>query len=469
MHSLAERLLRTIRKQELMRAGERVAVAVSGGADSVALLLLLVELQVELGIVLSVAHVNHKLRGKESEDDEQFVAKLAEGYGLALESLAKSADRAQVAGIESAARRDRYRFFASLASAGKATTVATAHTLDDQAETVLMRLFRGAGVRGLAGILPRLALREGGRVRGEAIRPLLSFRREELRDYLRDRGQGWREDSSNRDVSFLRNRLRLRLMPLIAKEFGAPAVEHIADLAEIARAEEEAWVGQGIESTATANAMDVAHLLARSLAAQRRIVQAWIEAAVPNAKISFRLIEDVLALAHGSAGKKIDLPCASNDEGWAESDCTKWFVSRRRTELAIEPADIEARDYTYELPIPGKVDVPELGVSVEAVTTDVESAPESQRTRLLDAGWAGQSLVLRNWRAGDHYLPANTSTKKKVKDLLNKLHITGTEKKMWPVIEKDGQLVWMRRFTVPEQFGPRPGSRTGIWIRESPR
>ncbi len=161
MHALAQRLLKTIRKQESIQAGDRLAVAVSGGADSVALLRLLLELRAELGIVLSVAHVNHKLRAEESDEDERFVAELARVHGLeqhACEAPIERIDPNQRSGIrsgiESAARELRYGFFRQLAREGRAAKIATAHTLDDQAETVLLRIFRGTGIRGLSGVHP---------------------------------------------------------------------------------------------------------------------------------------------------------------------------------------------------------------------------------------------------------------------------------------------------------------------------
>ena len=245
MHELAERLLQTIRKQESIRAGDRVAAAVSGGADSVALLCLLLELRSELGIVLWVAHVNHKLRGEESEEDERFVANLARQHGLELDIRVAPVDGSHNSeirsGIEAAARELRHGFFRQLAREGRATKIATAHTLDDQAETVLLRIFRGTGIRGLSGIHPQIVFEEQGCACGELVRPLLGFRRAALREFLRERGQSWREDSSNRDIAFLRNRVRHRLLPMIAEEFGEAAIEHMGELAEIARAEEEHW------------------------------------------------------------------------------------------------------------------------------------------------------------------------------------------------------------------------------------
>src|SRR5947207_13565654 len=172
----------------MMRPGDRVGVAVSGGADSVALLLLLLELRGKLGIVLSVVHFNHKLRGKASDADEVFVAKLAAKHGLEFHSasvdVAKKAKKER-ANLEDAARRARYDYFRSLAESGDCRRIVVAHTADDQAETVLAHLFRGTGLTGLGGIHP---------VAGPVIRPLLNVRGSELRRFLRARKQTWREE-----------------------------------------------------------------------------------------------------------------------------------------------------------------------------------------------------------------------------------------------------------------------------------
>src|SRR5438270_7680909 len=192
-----------------MRPGDRVGVAVSGGADSVALLRLLLELREQLGVVLSVVHFNHQIRGAEAEADQKFVEELAAKYNLDMH--ASSADTPGIAAakklsLEAAARRLRYDFFQSLMGRGVVDKVATAHTLDDQAETVLLRIVRGTGTRGLSGILPKL--RMSGEGCGTVVRPLLNTRRAELREYLTRLGQTWREDASNLDLKHMRNRVR---------------------------------------------------------------------------------------------------------------------------------------------------------------------------------------------------------------------------------------------------------------------
>ena len=523
MHWLAERLLKTIRKQESIRGGDRVAAAVSGGADSVALLCLLLDLQAELGIVVSVAHVNHKLRGEESDEDERFVAKLARQHGLEMYVReAPVGGGAKSSGIEAAARELRYGFFRELAQKGRVAKIATAHTLDDQAETVLQRIFRGTGIRGLSGIHPRIVFGEQGRAFGEVLRPLLGFRRAALQEFLRERGQSWREDSSNLDGAFFRNRLRHRLLPIIGEEFGGAAIEHMSELAEIARAEEEHWertspeiatslplpsAAKAVNSSAATMARLKPHpfkaksnkaesnkakaskadpkkaksrpdsvqqpeprraaslpataLLALSLAAQRRLVHVWLEANAADLSISFRLIEEVLELARGAAGQRLELTAGHTLRVTRQR-------GRKELLLELETADGgKTADYEYALAVPGAVEVPELGAWIEARVVDAGGVPEGERGRLLDPERVPKLVLIRNWRAGDRYWPAHTASAKKVKELLSDRHATGVEKKLWPVAVADGcGLVWMRGFVVPAAFRSPAGASKAIWIRE---
>lgn len=481
MHGLTERLLKTIRKQQSIRAGDRLAVAVSGGADSVALLCLLLELRAELGIVLSVAHVNHKLRGEEADVDERFVAKLARQHGLELhvcEAPVEGSDTSgKSSGVEAAARELRYVFFRQLAREGRVTKIATAHTLDDQAETVLLRIFRGTGIRGLSCIHPRIVFEEQGRAFGELVRPLLGFRRAALKEFLRERGQSWREDSSNRDTAFLRNRVRHRLLPMIGEEFGEAAIEHMGELAEIARAEEEHWErvhpevrrqgggagGDEPRQAASLPGLAVAPLLTLPLAARRRLVRAWLEMNARDLGISFRLIEETLDLARGSsnrgtAGKKLELPGG-------------WNLRLRRQELLLELEPSSGRgdaaDYQYPLAVPGAVEIPELRACIEARLVDAGGVPEDDRGELLDLARMPKEVLIRNWRAGDRYWPAHTAATKKVKELLSDRHAAGAEKKLWPVaVAKGCGLIWIRGFSVPAAFQAPPGAAKAIWIRE---
>jgi tRNA(Ile)-lysidine synthetase-like protein len=219
----------------MIAPGDRVAAAVSGGADSVALLRILEKARGELGITLTVVHFDHRLRGEESDRDAQFVAELARSHGLEF-----FPDSANVAGeaerngwnLEDAARRLRYGFFQRVIEGGHATRVAVAHTADDQAETVLAHVIRGTGPTGIGGIYP---------IVGRIVRPLLGIRRNELREYLIALKQPWREDATNYDQKRLRSRIRGQLLPGIERDFSPRIVEHLCELAQLSREEGVFW------------------------------------------------------------------------------------------------------------------------------------------------------------------------------------------------------------------------------------
>lgn len=226
-----------------LRPGDRACVALSGGADSTALLLLLHAANTlprnALGVGLSAIHINHTLRGDESDGDQRFVEDLCGRFDIPLhlrrvDTRAHAETRRQT--LEEAARNLRYEAFRALLAEGTATHILTAHTLDDQAETVLMKLLRGAWLEGLSAIAPTL---DNGRI----LRPLLATRREHLRSYLAAHDQLWREDSSNTDESFTRNRLRHTVLPVLRAE--NPGIDTtLANLAELAREEEARWTAE---------------------------------------------------------------------------------------------------------------------------------------------------------------------------------------------------------------------------------
>ncbi|MGA1982701.1 MAG: tRNA lysidine(34) synthetase TilS [Acidobacteriaceae bacterium] len=243
--------------REYIRPGDRVCAAVSGGADSVALLLLLHAANAlprnALGVGLSAMHVHHGLRGDEADADLAFVQELCGRLEVPLhvdhagvaERVARSREEGETETIEEAARELRYECFARLIAEGHADSVLTAHTLDDQAETVLMKLLRGAWTEGISGIHPVVLVqgagnREQGAGGGRIVRPLLGVRRAELEDYLRGRGQAWRTDSSNADEAFTRNRVRHHLLPIL-REYNPSVDQTLANLAELARDDEAHW------------------------------------------------------------------------------------------------------------------------------------------------------------------------------------------------------------------------------------
>jgi tRNA(Ile)-lysidine synthase len=314
--------------REHIRPGDRVCAAVSGGADSVALLLLLHVANAlprnALGVGLSAVHVHHGLRGAEADEDLAFVQELCGRLGVPLhvhhagvaERVARSRAAGEAETIEEAARELRYECFARLIAEGQADSVLTAHTLDDQAETVVMKLLRGAWTEGLGGIHPVVAVLAGGRS-GKIVRPLLGVRRTEVEDYLRGRGHAWRTDSSNADEAFTRNRLRHHLLPIL-REYNPAVDKALANLAELARDDEARWqaeVGRilpqellpgkpvrgGGRAVSTAAgepgpvALEIERLRGFDPALRRRVVRAAARSV--GARLSFDETSRVLALA----------------------------------------------------------------------------------------------------------------------------------------------------------------------------
>ena len=475
MFLMLEAFLGEVRRQRLLRAGDRVGVAVSAGADSVALLRLLLEARAALGIVTAVIHVHHGIRGPEADQDQKFVAELAAQHGL--EFFCSAVDtpgyaRRHKLSLEAAGRALRYQFFRQLLREGKLTRVATAHTLDDQAETVLLRLLRGAWTRGLAGIYPVLQ-EDSRRPRGDEIpsraiiRPLLSFPREALREYLRALGQVWREDASNRDTSFARNRVRHELLPMLRREFN-PAVERtLGEMAELAREEEDYWASRleklmpellaapqtGDQDAAGAGLTLSAGLLrAQPVAVQRRVLRA---AATRLAlSLDFEQTEAVRELLAGSAAStrgRLELP-----QGFE--------AVLRGSELSLRAADpgtaqATLAGYEYVLPIPGEVAIPALGGSIQAsLVQPGEASPAFDPDRLLDPSLLPPALRVRNWRPGDRFWPARTKAPRKVKELLQRRHIMHPRKAVWPVVVCGEEIIWIPGFAVAARFQPRkPG------------
>ena len=458
MQSLGQTVLAYIRKHELLKAADRVGVAVSGGADSVALLRLLLELRKEIGIVLSVVHFNHKLRGAESEKDERFVAELAQRHKLELrhgsgDVAAHAADKHL--SLETAAREMRYRYFRQLLVEDPLNRIATGHTLDDQAETVLLKIVRGAGGRGLAGIYPRLLVQGSQFSDSSIIRPLLGTRRRELEAYLLGLGQSWREDKSNRDLRHMRNRVRHGILPRLERYLNPAVREALAETAELARGEEEYWekeVSRVLPLVWQATGvLNLSALEAWPLALQRRVVRAATEAL--GLRLDFQHVEEILALRSTRAASTA-LP-----DGWV--------VSRRKGDLCFEskPETPEKSEYEYRLSLPGSVEVRETQSRFEAVLVSGNTAEGYNPEDLIDRTLLAAELKVRNWRPGDRFWPAHTKAPKKIKELLQERHVTGRERKLWPVVLNGAEVVWVRGFPAAGRWRLQKND-SAVLIRE---
>ena len=432
----------------MLKPGLRLAVGVSGGADSVALLRALHERSGPLGLVLHCAHLHHGLRGTEADADLEFVRALAAELGLPFhEERVDAAAEAERAGesIEEAARRLRYGWFRRLMATGEVEAVATAHTLDDQAETVCAKFLRGAWTEGLAGIHPVMEFCEG-----RILRPLLEVRRADVESYLKALGQSWREDSSNQDSAFTRNRIRHELLPVL-EGWNPRLREHLAQMAVLAR-DEEAWWQAELERVAPqlvmegrpvrgggragggGLALDVIRLAALAPAMQRRLLR--YAADRMGGALDYPATETLRTLAlKGRAGQKREFALGLRAER-----------TPRELRLTLQASSAgEAKAIPeYSGPIPGEIVAPAFGVRIR-----MEVSPGVAQEGLVGSG---KMATLRNWRPGDRVRLRYSGGPRKVKEVLERLRVTGSSRAVWPVLEMEGQIVWMRGVELePEQ------------------
>jgi tRNA(Ile)-lysidine synthase len=451
--------------------GLRLAVAVSAGADSVALLRALAGQNTkkgrELGLVLHVAHLHHGLRGAEADADLAFVRDLAAGLGLPFhhacvdteaEARANPQTGKPAESIEEAARRLRYSWFRSLLAEVPLDAVATAHTLDDQAETVLAKFLRGAWTEGLSGIHPRLEGPEGG---SAIVRPLLHTTRAEIEEFLKVRNQPWREDSTNRHLTFTRNRIRHELLPQLAT-WNPQVRDHLAQMAELARDEEAWWQSEVVRvaeqvilrgrpvrgggratTAADGTALDVARLTAEPIAVQRRILR-YVAAQLESAP-DFTATEALRSLAQtGKAGQKLELA-----QGLRADRTHREIRLSRSPNTSV--ADHTLKPQQYECVIPGELAAPAFACRIR-----LDLAAPDASTGVSDG--AVLKAVLRSWKPGDRVHLRYSSGPRKVKEVLERMKVTGTERTLWPVLEVAGRVVWMRGV----ELEPDPGVRVSV-------
>ncbi len=493
--SIEIRFLNALRKSRLLSPGDRLGVAVSGGADSVALLRLLRTLRDDLGIMLNVVHFNHSLRGDESEADARFVSELAAAldceFIVATEDVAAEAVRARL-NIEDMARRLRYAFFQRVVEESRATSIAVAHTSDDQAETVLSHMIRGTGPTGLAGIYPQV---------GSVVRPLLEMRRQDLRQYLKEIGQTWREDSTNQDTHRLRARIRAQLLPQLESDFSPQVVPHLCELGRLSREDVVFWsalveerMKSCVEVRDESFTIQIRDLHAPVTFASRPFAAALSPggaAGSPWRPLTERLIrrlyqgvrgdrrellaehvEQVIRLAtQSTSGHHIQLP------GWVKverefdtlifSRVSRHGQFRRETETSLQQG---AYHYVVELPNSGTaaISVPELGTCFRLKVIDWPLAPRDTKSeaQTLDARLLRSPVVLRSCRHGDAYRPSGRLHARKLKDMFLARHVPSAERARWPVLESCGSIVWARGKGPAADYCATDQTRTAVVIEE---
>lgn len=450
----------TCHRWRMTSPGDKVLVAVSGGADSVALLEALRELASELGLTLAVAHLDHGIRGEAAAADAAFVSQLGREAGLqvhhgSVDAPAISRDSGR--SLEDAAREARYSFLRATAACHGYNKIAVGHTLDDQAETVLLAMIRGSGAAGLGAMRP---------VSGDLIRPLIEARRQDVLAYLAGLGRAYRTDETNKDPAYVRNRVRHMLLPLLAEQFNPAIAATLARQAELLRADEELLAGLAAgllrriaRSGAGAVSLDLQALRRVPRALQRRIVRAaaggLYEGAVPP--LSFANVEDILDLLSGSTGAAVDLPGGRvarrgyreiilSGQGRPAARTARWTGGGLRVTVPARPRPLHKTGVT--LCVPGSVDLPEPGWHITFALRD--AAPGELERRWVwsaeDAGggWRFRAaldwdrlaapLSLRSRAAGDRFRPYGGPGERKLKDFLIDAKVPRADRDSLPLL-----------------------------------
>lgn len=462
---LLDLVRRTIQRYDLAQPDSRVVAGLSGGSDSVALVHILGKLH-EAGDLqfVGICHFNHKLRPA-SDGDERFCRELARTIGRPIvvdhEDVAARAKRERRS-VEATARTARHDFFERARLHFSADAVALGHTRDDQAETFLLRLIRGAGARGLAAMHP---------LRGAIIRPLIACRRAQLCAYLAERDAPFVYDASNDDTDIPRNRVRLELMPLLERRFNPSIADALADAAELARAEWH-WMESEADRLAGAGApqgqpatFDAAALSAMPPAVARLVVHRALTATAAGRPVGFRHVEDVLRLARqgrGAAdrGRAVDLP-GQRVERLGSDVVLRGSASRKTRRQQASEASLNR--FSFPLPVPGEVAPPEAGWVLTAEPAgSLPLAAEVDRGATVGSGVAMAlfrldrclgPLTVRNRRPGDSFRPVGLGGRKKLQDFFVDRKVPRERRDSIPlVVDEHGRIVWVAGHALAEEF-----------------
>ncbi len=455
---LITKVKETITKFKMLTTGDRVLVAVSGGPDSVCLLSILHALSKEMNFSLHLAHLDHSFRGTESVEEARFVSDMAKKFRIpaTIERIDVPAFcRERGLSVQAGAREARYAFLKRVAGIEGASRIATGHTATDQAETILMRLIRGAGISGLSSIPPK---------RQAIIRPLIEVTREEIVLYLRSASLPYVSDSSNRKPVYARNRIRLELLPVLER-FNPRIVKTLALEATLLRDEEEA-MQSCLAAIASSLCVPKNHTVsirraefnALHTAFKRRIIRMALDmSGEDSSQVSALQIERALAfILRAQTGKTMSL--------------TRGLTLVREYNRCLVTSEIKAAAFRRDLAVPGLTQIPELGLEIEVTPVNDRSPVHEQGNYLWQAMFdydkIGTLLTVRNRRPGDVFCPSGMGGRhKKLQDFLVDEKIPGLQRDTVPLLCAGDEIIWVVGHRTDERYLPNPALNRIMSIR----
>jgi len=453
--TVLQKVRHTIDTHGLFGTGESVLVAVSGGADSVCLLHVLLTLAPERDLHLGVAHLHHGLRGKAADQDARFVADLAQAFNLPVfigAADVRGLKQQRRLCLEEAARQARYDFLAQIARQHHFRKIAVGHQQDDNAESTLMFLIRGSGARGAGGIPPARENR--------IVRPLIDLKREDIRGYLAANGLDCISDATNQERVFLRNRIRLQLLPALAKDYNPRIREALARFARVTRAEDD-WLeslttplleAACLAQSDTSLTLSVAALSALHPAAQRRVLRRSLKMVKGNLRrIAFDHIEAVLALvASGNGHGSCDLPDRIRVQRYPDRLVVSLAQHPLRTLKPESPAAVIG-DFRYAVPGPVSetvsITLPEIRGRLEFRRISLKMVPATrnagQFVAFFDMDALIFPLIVRNLRPGDRFNPFGTAGSQKVHRFFINQKIPRESRTRYPLLLSGTSIIWV--------------------------
>ncbi|MBD3182871.1 tRNA lysidine(34) synthetase TilS [Candidatus Poribacteria bacterium] len=451
-------VLNTIKKHKMITRGEKIVTSVSGGPDSMALLYLLYDLRDELECTLHVAHLDHQLRGEESKADADYVKDHAQRLGLdiTLESINVAKLITPKESIESGARRIRYDFYTRVMNEVKADKIALGHNSDDQAETVIMRLLRGSGTKGLMGIP---AVRED-----KFIRPIIEIDRKQINQYLKNIGITACQDSTNLSTYYLRNKIRLELIPLLEKYYSPNIKQILQQTADILRAEDD-FLNQLIRNiwAECIEKLD-AHMVEindedfkrKHIAVQRRLIRLAVEFMIGHLMgFDYKHVETLRNLIlGGETGSRISLPHG--------------IVARKTYGKLIIQKDYLLEDekeyFHHKIHVPGNTYIPELSMTIEININHLDSSLKYQESGRFNGAFDYSKITgylqIRNRKPGDRFQPLGMNNMKKLKDFFidEKIPVDIRDKIPLLTDEKD-RIIWVVGYRIDDRFKLTPETK----------